>query len=123
MSNDLPVEFLFINDIISGGANPCSFNLPTCRHASRPMDISVTMSAYFFWISCVAANGLPNCLRSRQYARETDKHASAAPKAPHAIPYRAWFKQPKGPKKVTVINHDDYRDNYFDRRIPYIAAK
>lgn len=66
ISNAFPVEFRLINDIISGVANPCSFSRPTCRQASRPMDISVTMSAYFVWISCVPANGFPNCLRSRQ---------------------------------------------------------
>lgn len=86
ISSALPVELRLISDTISGVASPNSLSRPTCRHANNPIDISVTMSAYFFWISCVPASGLPNCFRSKQYNRDADRHASAAPNAPHAIP-------------------------------------
>lgn len=57
------------------------------------MDISVSMSANFFCINWLAASGLSNCILSRVYCRAVAKQNSAAPSAPHAIPYRADDKQ------------------------------
>lgn len=58
----------------------------------NPIEISVTMSAILICTSWFRASGLLNCLLSNVYCRATSKHASAAPSAPHAIPYRALFK-------------------------------
>ena len=103
------------------------------------MEISVDMSASFFWTSWLAARGLPNCFLSRVYcargggggerserekgARRSSRpkedrryevvaslppsltslaltmQSSAAPRLPHAIPYLALLRHPKGPPK------------------------
>lgn len=106
---------------------PSSLRRPRRRQACSPSAISVTMSASFFCTSWLRASGPPNCfLRcrvwrwgccgghlagppprpgapwarrylSRTYCRAISRQASAAPRAPQAMPYRAWLRQPKGP--------------------------
>mmetsp|Transcript_22897 Transcript_22897/g.67365 ORF Transcript_22897/g.67365 Transcript_22897/m.67365 type:complete len:287 (+) Transcript_22897:203-1063(+) len=99
ISSALPHEFRLTSETISG-ANSCrSFARPTASAAWRPSPISVTASASFFWTSCCAASGAPNCLRSSVYWRACSTHASAAPRAPHAMPYRAELRQANGPPR------------------------
>jgi hypothetical protein len=80
-----------------------SCSRPTWRQACSPILISCNMSASFFCISWLAASGRSNWLRSRVYCRAIFIQNSAAPRAPHAIPYRALFRHPKGPYEGIVI--------------------
>ena len=57
----LPQEFLLIIEIISGAKSPSSIFLPTCTQPKSPKEISVCMSANFFWMSWKPAKGDPNC--------------------------------------------------------------
>lgn len=124
ISNAFMAEFFFIIEIISGVAlknfikyiqifillfyidfliqnvKPylsSSFSLPTLRQAWRPNEMSHIISTSFFCINWLAASGLLNCFLCRQYALDMCKQASAAPKAPQAIPYLALFRQTNGP--------------------------
>lgn len=74
-----------------------SFSLPTLRQAWRPNEMSHIISTNFFCINWLAASGLLNCFLCRLYALDMCKQASAAPKAPQAIPYLALFRQTNGP--------------------------
>ena len=89
-----------MSDIISGIKLSSSINLPTLKAASMPREISVCISASFFWINCFDAKGALNWLLSRTYSRDFSQQNSAAPITPQAIPYRAELRQVNGPLKL-----------------------
>mmetsp|Transcript_8791 Transcript_8791/g.17715 ORF Transcript_8791/g.17715 Transcript_8791/m.17715 type:complete len:320 (-) Transcript_8791:388-1347(-) len=95
----LPHELRLTRETISGAKACRSLARPTARLAWKPTPISVTASASFRWMSCWAARGAPNCLRPRVYSRACSTHASAAPRAPHEMPYRAELRQANGPPR------------------------
>mmetsp|Transcript_31908 Transcript_31908/g.92696 ORF Transcript_31908/g.92696 Transcript_31908/m.92696 type:complete len:264 (-) Transcript_31908:397-1188(-) len=97
MSRALPQEFRFTREIISGACWPWSMSRPTWRLPWRPREISVAMSANFFWMSWFDARGAPNCCRSRVYWVAVSRQNLAAPMAPQEMPKRALFRQEKGP--------------------------
>lgn len=97
--------FRLIIEIISTASCPFSFSLDTCNAAKVPNEISVCISASFFWINWNDANGTPNCFLSKTYWRALWKQNSAAPKTPHEIPNLALFKHENGPfNPLTVGN-------------------
>mmetsp|Transcript_10022 Transcript_10022/g.24990 ORF Transcript_10022/g.24990 Transcript_10022/m.24990 type:complete len:220 (+) Transcript_10022:141-800(+) len=107
-----------IRDVISGTSSPLSFSRPTCRQPSRPNEISVCMSAKRSCISCRDARGDPNMWRSSVYCRALWKQNSAAPSAPHAMPYRAELRHVNGPfKPFTVVNMELAGTSTSSRRI------
>uniref|UniRef100_A0A6B0V2E0 Putative secreted protein n=1 Tax=Ixodes ricinus TaxID=34613 RepID=A0A6B0V2E0_IXORI len=89
MSKDLPHELRFNSDTISGHTFPSSMRRPTRRQPWRPREISVSMSANFFWISWFLASGDLNWIRSSVYCRAVSRQNSAAPRAPQEMPYLA----------------------------------
>ena len=110
---------------------PSSFSLPRWRQECKANVISVIASANFFWINWFWAKGLPNCFRSIVYCRAISTqaydgegiyqifertnvnyrgtytkflyHTSAAPIAPHEIPYRALLRHPNGPANPETL--------------------
>ena len=97
MSSALPQALRFAIDTISGVARPSSMSRPMRSVICSESVISVCMSASFFWMSWLAASGLPNCLRSMVYCRAACQQNSAAPIAPQEMPKRALVRQPNGP--------------------------
>ena len=63
-SSALPHELRFNIEVISGAAMPSSFHAAEAHTAFSPIEISVCMSASFFWINWLGRVGRPNCLRS-----------------------------------------------------------
>ena len=53
------------------------------------LTLALALALALTWMSCCEASGAPNCLRPSAYSRACATHASAAPRAPHEIPYLA----------------------------------
>ena len=95
--------FLLIIDIISTANSPFYLSLETCKAAKVPNEISVCISANFFWINWNEANGTPNCFLSKTYWRARWKQNSAAPNTPQEIPNRALLRHENGPFKPLTV--------------------